>query len=129
MQLSSIKETCLYISNIDHSREFYHDKLGLEIIAEVDNRHIFFRVGQDVLLCFIAETTKNETRLPPHFASGKQHMAFEVPIEEYEDCKEELTNNGIQITHEHEWRENCKSFYFEDPDNNVLEIVTPGLWD
>ena len=60
MEITQVKETCLYITDIDHSYEFYHSLMGLPVINRVDGRHIFFRAGTSVLLCFIAAaTTKN----------------------------------------------------------------------
>lgn len=129
MKLSSIKETCLYLKDLHAAKVFYTDILGLEVISFVENRHVFFRVGNQVLLCFNPETTKGETILPPHFAYGKQHIAFESSLEEYDFWKKKLEMARISITHEHHWKNQLHSFYFEDPDGNVLEIVQPGVWD
>ncbi len=82
-----------------------------------------------MLLCFLPEVSEMEETLPPHFAKGKQHMAFGIPLKEYEDWKKKLIDLRIPITYEHHWRENIYSLYFEDPDGNVLEIVPNELWD
>ncbi|MDN5215730.1 VOC family protein [Fulvivirgaceae bacterium BMA12] len=129
MSILQIKETCLYIQDIKRSIAFYNGKLEFPIIDEKENRHVFFRVGASVLLCFIAETTKKDEILPPHFGSGTQHLAFEVTPEDYEKYKEIMKDKDIAITHEHTWKEGIKSFYFEDPDGHVLEIVPRGMWD
>lgn len=129
MTISQIKETCLYISDLHKTENFYQDKLGLSVISKVDHRHIFFRAGQSVLLCFLPEVTKNETQLPPHYAYGKQHIAFETTQEEYLDWKEKIKELGIPILHEQEWKGGLESFYFHDPDAHVLEIVPKGIWD
>jgi len=124
-----IKETCLYIKDIDEAEAFYHGKLKLPIVAKAEGRHIFFRAGSSMLLCFIAESTKQETRFPAHYGSGKQHMGFGVPLSEYEAWKEKFIALDIHITHEHVWNEKIKSFYFEDPDGNVLEVLPNEMWD
>lgn len=129
MQISQVKETCLYISSIERTEQFYHGRLGLPVIGKAEGRHIFFRAGSSVLLCFIAEATKQEKLLPPHYAEGKQHIAFEIPAEEYEQWKARLSASGIAITHEQQWGGSKHSFYFEDPDGHVLEMVPPGMWD
>lgn len=129
MEVNKIKETCLYISDIDRAEEFYRGQLGFPVISKAEGRHIFFRAGSSVLLCFIAEATKNEQVLPPHYAQGKQHIAFEVADDQYFDWKEKLTGGDIQITHEQSWKNNKSSFYFEDPDGHVLEILPPGIWE
>ena len=46
----------------------------------------------------------------------------------YEKIKQQLVDKGIEITHEEEWKENLHSFYFEDPEGNVLEVMHGKLW-
>ena len=129
MEILQIKETCLYVKDLEATRLFYAGKLGLEIIGEVADRHVFFRAGRSVLLCFLPEASKKAETLPPHYGSGNLHLAFEVAPESYEDHKAIIRNLGIEIEHEHEWPNNLKSFYFRDPDNHLLEIVMTGMWD
>lgn len=129
MHIKGIKETCLYVKDLDKCADFYHNLLSFPIISKVKGRHVFFRVGNDVLLCFISAITKNETSLPPHYAEGKQHIAFEVSRLDYESTKQAISNNNIPIIHEQSWQRDYKSFYFEDPDGHVLEIVPEGMWD
>ncbi|EOZ95596.1 Lactoylglutathione lyase [Indibacter alkaliphilus LW1] len=129
MKYSQIKETCLYISDLDLAEEFYHHILEMPVISKVDGRHIFFRCGSSVLLCFLPEATQHEEKLPPHFARGKQHIAFEVSKRDYLKAKSELLQKGITITHEQEWAKGQKSAYFEDPFGHVLEIVPYGIWE
>ncbi|HAA16718.1 MAG TPA: glyoxalase [Cytophagales bacterium] len=127
MTISHIKEVCLYLPDLDRAEEFYHGKLGLSVISKVAGRHIFFRAGTTVLLCFIPEVTAQETTLPPHYAHGKQHLAFEV--EDYPGWVERLNALEIPITHTQPWHGGRESVYFEDPFGHVLELVPPGLWD
>ncbi len=84
MNISRIKETCIYITDLARTNDFYSEKLGLELIAIVKDRHIFFRAGESVLLCFIAAKTEKETELPPHGARGNIHFAFEVEKKKYD---------------------------------------------
>ncbi len=129
LMIRKIKETCLYVNNLDESEDFYVNKLGFTMIDKKEGRHLFFRVGNEVLLCFNPEITKNDKQLPPHFAKGEQHVAFEVPIEDYDATKQKLQQLGILVIHEETWHSNIKSFYFKDPDNHLLEVVGEGLWD
>lgn len=129
MEFLQIKETCLYVKDLAQTRLFYAGKLGLEIIGEVEGRHVFFRAGSSVLLCFLPEVSKVSETLPPHFGSGNLHIAFEVSPETYEDQKAIIKALDIEIEHEHEWPNGTKSFYFRDPDNHLLEIVMTGMWE
>lgn len=129
MNIKQIKETCIYMRDLDQARNFYHGLLGLPVISHVDGKHIFFRAGASVLLCFNPEDSKNKKSPPPHYSEGKYHFAFEVPESDYQNEKQKLISKGIQITDEVEWQNGLKSSYFEDPAGNVLEIVPEGVWD
>jgi len=129
MNITQIKETCLYISDLDRAEAFYAGLLGFPLLSKIEGRHIFFRCGTSVLLCFLPEVTKAETTLPPHFADGKQHLAFEVEQNDYLRTKQKLIQHNIKIIHEQEWRDGLKSAYFEDPFGHILEIVPKGIWE
>jgi catechol 2,3-dioxygenase-like lactoylglutathione lyase family enzyme len=129
MNILSIKETCIYVKDLERTKDFYAGKLGLPLLSLVKNRHVFFRAGNSVLLCFLAQTTLKEMELPPHGAEGKIHFAFEVSKEEYTSALTQIKNSGIEILHEHLWKNAIHSFYFHDPDNNVVEIIEQGLWE
>src|SRR5215218_5612952 len=75
MKFIQIKETCIYFRDLALARSFYHEKLGLPIISFVPGKHIFFRAGSSVLLCFNPDDSRAKTSPPPHFSEGKYHFA------------------------------------------------------
>jgi catechol 2,3-dioxygenase-like lactoylglutathione lyase family enzyme len=129
MNFNQIKETCIYFPDLESAKAFYHGKLGLPIIGYLASKHIFFRAGNSVLLCFNPDDSKTKTSPPPHYSEGKYHFAFEVPAKEYENSKTEITARGLTIIQKLNWRNGKESFYFEDPVGNVLEILPTGVWD
>jgi catechol 2,3-dioxygenase-like lactoylglutathione lyase family enzyme len=129
MKISRIKETCIYVADLQRTKEFYADRLGLQTISLVNGRHVFFRAGESVLLCFIAAQTEKEKALPPHGASGSVHFAFEVAKEEYGVALQKVKDAAITILHEHTWPNRLRSFYFHDPDENLVEVLEEGLWE
>ncbi len=129
MKINRIKETCLYSRDLHTARAFYEGKLGLKCFSFIEGRFAFFRAGESVLLVFDPDFSKNQNSLPPHWSTGAYHFAFEVDREEYQAWKEKISAEGIEITYEHKWSEEQLSFYFNDPDGHVLEIVMTGLWD
>ena len=38
------------------------------------------------------------------------------------------SDNGIAIESTVKWARGGQIFYFRDPDGNLLELATPGLW-
>lgn len=130
MKIIKIKETCLYVRDLEKTRWFYHELLALPIISYLPEKHIFFRAGESVLLCFNPEDSSKKESPPPHFGGGKQHFAFEVDESEYLSEKKNIQEKGIAIIEEVTWKSGKKSFYFEDPEGNVLEVVpSRGIWD
>lgn len=129
MHFNQIKETCLYVRDLNKTESFYAEKLGLKVLDKSEGRHIFFRAGSSVLLCFISDATKNENSLPSHFGEGNIHIAFEVPGEKYSEVKKWILSKQISIIHERSWKRDIRSFYFRDPDDNLLEIVPTGMWN
>lgn len=129
MRFLKIKETCIYIQNLERARVFYEEVLELPLISYEKDKHIFFKAGTSVLLLFNPEDSRHKISPPAHYGSGKQHVAFEVPITEYTKAKEWILSKGIEITEEMTWAAGGKSFYFEDTEGNVLEIVPDtGIW-
>ena len=130
MEFVKIKETCLYVNDLMGAREFYHGLLGLPVINYAEGKHLFLRAGASVLLLFNPEDSKLKTSPPAHFGGGKQHFAFEVRASEYQRSKKEIEAKGIGIIDEVTWKSGKQSFYFNDPEGNILEILPEGgIWD
>ncbi len=129
MECTQIKETCLYFSDLEMAREFYHIRLGLPVIDYAPGKHIFFRAGSSVLLCFNPQDSRNKKSPPAHYASGKYHFAFEVEKDKYQHTKEEIVRKGITLIDTLVWKSGQESFYFEDPAGNVVEVVPEGIWN
>ena len=129
MHIQRIKETCLYVADLQRTKEFYTGRLELPLLSLVNDRHVFFRAGESVLLCFIASQTKQEKVLPPHGASGCVHFAFEVESNAYAAALQKIKDRDIPVLYEQVWPNGRRSFYFHDPDENLVEIIEEGLWE
>lgn len=129
LDIIKIKETCLYIKDLQRAYNFYHLLLKFPVINYVHDKHLFLRAGSSVLLCFNPEDSALKSSPPAHFAKGKLHLAFEVSRSDYKNARKLLEVAGVEIIDEVVWKNGSSSFYFEDPDGNVLEIVPEGIWD
>jgi catechol 2,3-dioxygenase-like lactoylglutathione lyase family enzyme len=128
-EITGIKETCLYIRDLEGARKFYHERLEFPVIHYDPGKHIFFKVGRSVLLCFNPDDSREKESPPPHYAEGNQHLAFEVPETAYQKIYNDFKFKQIEIIATLTWKSGQESFYFLDPENNVLEIVPEGVWD
>jgi catechol 2,3-dioxygenase-like lactoylglutathione lyase family enzyme len=134
MQPSAILESALYVTDLDAAEAFYRDVIGLQRIAKVDGRHVFFRCGPGVLLLFDAEATKNapppdaKLPVPPHGAVGEGHLCFAATAEEIGQWKIALERRGIKIEADFGWPSGGRSIYFRDPSGNSIEFAEPRIW-
>jgi catechol 2,3-dioxygenase-like lactoylglutathione lyase family enzyme len=55
------------------------------------------------------------------------HTCFVVSEEVYEPWKAYLAGRGVEILQEVTWPRGL-SFYFRDPDGNLLEIANADIW-
>lgn len=79
----AILEAALYAEDLDAAEAFYGGLLGLERLVRVADRHVFYRVGDGVLLIFNPDETckppdNPDLPVPPHGATGPGHVCFAV---------------------------------------------------
>jgi catechol 2,3-dioxygenase-like lactoylglutathione lyase family enzyme len=67
--------------------------------------------------------------IPAHDGSGPMHMAFAIAADELAPWEKLLGEHGIEIEGRVKWPKGGTSIYFRDPDGNLLELATPGLWE
>jgi catechol 2,3-dioxygenase-like lactoylglutathione lyase family enzyme len=127
-ELQGVLETVLYYEDHAAAERFYVDVLGMRPIAEQSGRFLFFRAGRSVFLLFDAAAAQKGEGLPAHGATGPGHVCFLVDPAFYESWKSHLDARGVEILQEVEWPGPRKSFYFRDPDDNLLEIADGDLW-
>lgn len=127
--LLQIKETCIYVKDLDRSLTYYRDVLGLECFSFVGGSHAFFKAGSSVLLCFDPTSSRLKEGLPRHFGSGELHFAFEVDKRHYDQWLQWLKVREVPVEHEHTWPGGYRSFYFRDPDQHCVEIIEAGMWE
>lgn len=89
--------------------------------------------GVSVLLLFKTGVTANEVvipggRIPGFDGSGSGHIAFPIDREDLDQWEKRLTELGIAVESTVTWERGGKSIYFRDPDNNLLELLTLGVW-
>lgn len=128
MNLSGVLETVVYCTNENEeaTRRFYREVLGLQPLREDSVAH---RLGGGVFLLFNADESSVQDSPPAHGApNARVHTCFLAALGEYERWKERLAAEGVEITQEIEWPSGPRSFYFEDPAGNVLEIAEADMW-
>ena len=132
--VTRVLETALYAEDLAAADRFYGTILGLERIAFVEGRHVFFRCGDGVVLIFNQQTTANVATMvngapiPLHGARGAGHMALAVADSDLPAWREYLGANGVAIESEITWPRGGQSLYVRDPAGNSVELASPRLW-
>jgi len=128
-RLKRILETALYAEDLDQAESFYKSVLGLNLFAKEASRHLFFKLGDQMLLLFNPARTIEEAEVAPHGARGPGHVAFTVPMSEMDGWKKELKGKGVEIEKDVQWPKGGRSLYFRDPAGNCLELASPLVWE
>ena len=133
MKVNKVIETSLYVSDLERSIQFYEKVFEFEKLIS-DERFCAFSVGgQHVLLLFQKDTTNEPIPtpagvIPPHHGSGELHLAFAIDTADTAAWQERLAANEIPIESTANWPRGGRSLYFRDPDQHLLELITPGCW-
>ena len=118
--INRVGHIVLYVSDVDRAVEFYGDKVGMEIVRYDRERGLaFMSFGMqhhDLGLFRVrGEPTKGNL--------GLSHIAFVINggTEELQEVHERLAGNGVEILEKIDYGY-TRSFYFNDPDGNRVEI-------
>jgi catechol 2,3-dioxygenase-like lactoylglutathione lyase family enzyme len=132
--INGIVETVLYADDLARSVAFYKDLLGLVPMTGDPERFQSFRAGAgQVLLVFKRGSTLEPMTapggvIPPHGGHGPLHVGFAIPADGYDAWRARLEARGIKIESETTWHRGGRSLYVRDPDNHLVELITPGIW-
>jgi len=132
--INSVLETCLYSDDLARSVRFYRDQLGLRLLESGERLCVFSVADKQVLIVFRSGGTLEPIHtpggvIPPHGAAGQLHVAFAVSKEDFTSWEKYLPPRGVPIESKMSWPLGGQSLYFRDPDNHLVELATPGIWE
>jgi glyoxylase I family protein len=122
MLVSGFSHVALTVSNLEVSRRFYSETLGLTVLDSSDS-YCALLVGGDGLSALIL--TSHERGIPGPFSEfrpGLDHVSLAVPdLAALEDWRTRLTERGVPSElRRSEWGHHLN---FRDPDNIAVELV------
>ena len=131
--IGGVLETAVYADDLARAHRFYGDLLRLERVLDTPRMMTYAVAPAQVLLVFRRGMTRGDTEtpggiVPGHHSEGPAHFAFAIAAAAYDAWRAFLLTQGVRITSEVAWPKGGRSLYFNDPDGNVLEMATPGLW-
>ena len=129
----SVLETALYVDDLKKSKQFYQTIFGFNPLEDSERLVGLSVADRQVLLLFkkggsVEPIESSGGTIPPNDGSGQLHLAFSISASEWEGWHEWLTENNVDIESEVAWERGGQSLYFRDPDDHLIELVTPGCW-
>jgi catechol 2,3-dioxygenase-like lactoylglutathione lyase family enzyme len=132
-EVTGVVETCLYVDDLERSVRFYQDIFEFPRLIGDERFCALSVAGRSVLLLFRKGSTLAAMPvpggiIPPHDGAGTLHLAFAIPAAAETAWRERLEQRGIAIESTVDWPRGGRSMYFRDPDQHLLELITPGCW-
>ena len=132
-QIKRILETALYVEDLERSESFYQSIFEFEVLFSDQRLCAMSVLNQQVLLLFLKGASTVATVIPggvipPTDGDGQMHLAFAIEPSELTRWEKWLAENNVEIESTVKWERGGTSLYFRDPDGNLLELATPGLW-
>lgn len=132
-EINGLLETGFSTTDLERARSFYRDLMGFEPMHE-DERGTMYALPGDQVLLVVREDLADEVHsvsgqeIPPWGGPGTVHIAFAVDGDQIEPWVEHLEAAGVTIDSRVSWDRGGESIYFKDPDGNLLEMASPGVW-
>jgi len=132
-EVSGLLEAAIYVDDLDRSVEFYQQILDFTLILQ-SNRGCALSVADQQVLVILKKGKSKQARatpggtIPATEGEGTLHVAFSIATDDLEEWKEWLEENDVEIESTVKWARGGQSLYFRDPDDHVVELVTPGCW-
>jgi catechol-2,3-dioxygenase len=131
--ITGILETSLYVSDLHRAAQFYQQIFGFSQMFADDRLCALAVDGKQVLLLFLRGASIEPMPLaggilPPHDGHGSLHLAFACTAEELPRWEAHLSAHEVHIESRIHWERGGTSLYFRDPDENLVELATPGIW-
>lgn len=119
--LKGMRHIALKVKDIERSKVFYQNVLGMELLWEPDPRNAYLSSGSDNLALHEVpatfETTPKNQQL--------DHFGFVVEsIDRVREIEQEFVRAGVEIVQPFKiHRDGSASFYFADPDGIIIQML------
>ncbi|MBT5469669.1 MAG: hypothetical protein HOK41_03610 [Nitrospina sp.] len=124
MQLKGIHHIALNVKDLDRAEKFYTDILGFQVTHRFNKglNHLMLETGNAAIALFESPQLEVKDAMNLLSEDGYMHLAFEANPADFENIVKELKTKNITIDSGPVKRGDGESIYFNDPDENHLEI-------
>jgi glyoxylase I family protein len=124
MQLKGIHHIALNVKDLDRAENFYTNVLGFQVTNRFSKglRHLMLETGNTAIALFESPELEFKEAIRLLSEEGYLHLALEADPADFENIIKELQSKNIHIDNGPVKRGDGESIYFNDPDDNHLEI-------
>lgn len=117
MDILALDHAAVNVSNLEASKDFYSNKLGLEEMArpDFDFGGAWYKIGGDQQLHLIVQDD-----LQPAKSRINHHFAFRV--QDVAATRKELESRGAKIVMANDRPDGVKQIFVADPDGYIIEF-------
>ncbi len=133
-KVRGVLETSLYVEDLARAVDFYKSIFEFETLVK-DERMCALNISNHQVLLLFHKGASDKFMpvsggvIPPHDGAGHLHVAFAISADDLELWEQHLRAKQIHIESRVVWSRGGTSLYIRDPDNHLIELATPGLWE
>jgi len=116
IETTGIDHVVLHVSDLQRSKKFYTEVLGMTPYRE-DDGQVFLHAGRQGVALF-----RKNSGAPLAAGNDLNHLALNVASGSYKTLKAELEKHGVAVTGR-PGEDRC--IYFRDPDGHRLQLTLP----
>ena len=116
VRTTGIDHVVLHVADLERSKRFYIDVLGMTVKEEIPGQ-VFLLCGGQMIGLFPVSGGE-----PVQTGPEINHMALTVDSGTYEELKAHLEDHGVEVRAR---PGNHRCVYFRDPDGHRLQFVIP----
>lgn len=124
MKVITIDHVAYNVTDVEVSRDFYTNKLGLEEMdrPDFDFGGVWYRTGPNgEQFHLISNKDMLKEELPPaKKPRTEHHMALRVA--DIKACREELVSRGVEIVLDNKRPDGATQVFVQDPDGYLIEF-------
>jgi catechol 2,3-dioxygenase-like lactoylglutathione lyase family enzyme len=132
MSSRGFAELVLIVDDVPRAARFYEDVVGLELEHAAADEWAWFWAGkrgeaQRIALHNGPLLFEEHSPYPAGERFGRVHFAFDVARADLDAALERVRSAGVEVYGPVDFPEpfNARSYYFYDPDGNLLEFFSP----